>query len=169
MRTLVLVLILQIVGTAGQESIEVVVPPGAATGTEENMRQLGMPKPKPEAVQPNRRGLAPVSFVEFLLPEEPLRFVVERYNPAAIPWRGVASWTPDSLKAELQAMLTARMEGMFWQVEWSEGYTWSVATTLTFKDGKQGKVLLDGLHGCYEDPDGYRWFFRYHLNRTGNN
>jgi len=169
MYTLFLVLIFQVVGTTGQEPIEVVVTEGAATGTEENMRQLGTPKPKPETVQPNRRGLGPASFVEFLRPKEPVRFVVDRYIPNATPWGGPASWTPDSLKAELQAMMTARMEGMFTQVQWSEGHTWSVATTLIFKDGKQGKILLDGLHGCYEDPEGYRWFFRYHLNRTGNN
>ena len=169
MRPLFLVLILQVVSTTGQAPIEVVVTERAATGTGENMRQLGTPKPKLETVQPNRRGLGPASFVESLRPKEPVRFVVDRYNPKAIPWGGAASWTPDSLKAELQAMMTARMEGMFRQVEWSEGYTWSVSATLDFKDGKQGKILLDGLHGCYEDPDGYRWFFRYHLNRTGKN
>jgi hypothetical protein len=168
MHTLFLVLILQFVATTGREPIEVVVTKGAAAGTEENMLQLGTPKPKLEAVQPNRRGPGPASFAEFLRPKEPVRFVVDRYNPNAFAWAG-AAWTPDSLKAELQAMMTARMEGVFLQAEWSEQHRWSVATTLIFKDGKQGKVLLDGLHGCYEDPDGYRWFFRYHLNRTGRN
>jgi hypothetical protein len=149
MRTLLLMLLLQAIGTPAQApTVDVVVPAGAATGTIPNMEQLGGPKPNPNTGERSRTGPNPASFLEFLRPREPLRFVVDQYNPQIPPWGSPAPWTPDSIKAELHAMMTARMEGVYPQILWSEGTLWSLAATLAFKDGKQGKLLLDGLHGC---------------------
>ena len=137
-----------------QPTVDVVVPASATTETLQNMQELVKPKPKPGFESNRRTGPEVKSLFEFLRPREVSSFVVDRYSPEV-------GWTAVTLKSQLPYVLTARMEGMFSQDIWSEYVLWSVAATLTFRDGTQGKIFLDADHGCYQDPEGYRWFFRY--------
>jgi len=157
MSSLLLVLVIRVAGLGLQlPNFDVVVPASAARESiqivGELVRELEA-KPKPGYASNDRTGPEAKSLLEFLRPHEPLRIVVDRYSPAL--------WKESTLKAQLQAVLTARMEGMFSQTLWQEQNSWSFAAAILFKDGSQGKIFLDGSHGCYEDPEGFRWFFRY--------
>ena len=150
MYSILFALVMQVAGPVGQApTVDIVVPASAATGMSQNMRELAreltQPKPKPGFESNKRTGPEVKNFLEFLRPRELFRIVVDRYLLEV-------GLTESTLKSGLQAMLTARMEGMFSQVVWSEFNPWSVTATLTFKDGAKGKIILDGSHGCYEDP-----------------
>jgi hypothetical protein len=121
-------------------------------------RELDQPKPKRGFDESGRTRPGVKNFLEFLRPYELSRIVVDRYLLEV-------GLTESTLKSSLQAMLTAPMEGMFSQVVWSEFNLGSVTATLAFKNSAQDKIILDGSHGCYEAPDGYRWFFRYQVKR----
>jgi hypothetical protein len=76
-------------------------------------------------------------------------------------WVTREKWTPESIKAEIAFVLTARPEnGSIGAGGWSEINNWSVVATMMFKSGKRGRIFLDGLHVSYEDPEGRYWLYR---------
>jgi hypothetical protein len=164
MRRTVLAVLIQAAGAATPAVIpEIVVSPSVGSGTRETMQALAQPRPKPGFTF--RARLQGPTLLEFSRPAEIARIVVDLYDPGATPWGDTRPWTPESLERHVAAMLLTPLGEASPFIDWSENNLWSAAATLTFSDDRQGRLVFDGLHGCYQDPDGYRWFFRYAVNR----
>ena len=141
----------------------VVVTPGAAGEALADTRARTEPRSKPGSDERTRRGESlNLTFAQFVSPDEVVQIQIDHYDARVGKWGAPEPWTDDSVGRALTDLLTARAEGMWTVILWSEGNHWSVDATLVFRSGKKGKVLYDGLHVCYETPDGDRWFFRVH-------
>lgn len=150
-------------GPAKPEQPEIIVDQAAAKMTNQLQRDLE------EKLRPRGQGRGGVATVvsatslsAFLQPEEVSQITVDLYDPRATAWVASEPWNPESIKKEIQFVLTVRTENgaITSGIGWSEGNSWSVAATVLFKSGKQGKLYLDGLHVCYEAPEGHHWYFR---------
>ena len=142
----------------------VVVAPGAGGEGLADTRVRTERHAKPGSDDRTQRGVSlNLTFVQFVSPDEVVRIQVDHYDARVGTWGAREQWTDDSVGRALLGLLTSRAEGMWNMILWSEGNVWSVDATVVFKSGNKGRVLYDGLHVCYEDPDGYRWFFRVPL------
>ena len=156
----VMLIAMTAVGFAQPTVPMVVVTPGAAGEALADTRARTEPRAKPGS---DERGVSlNLTFAQFVSPDEVVRIQIDHYDARTGKWGAREPWTDDSVGRALTDLLTARAEGMWTVILWSEGNLWSVDATLVFKSGKKARILYDGLHVCYEDSDGDRWFFRVH-------
>ena len=77
------------------------------------------------------------------------RFVIESFEG---PRQSAAEAVDRLQNADLDLPATT--------IGWAEGHRWPIRARVELSNGKTARLVTDGSHTCYENVQGFRWFFR---------
>ena len=78
---------------------------------------------------------------------------VERYSARQFP-------SPTLLNKMLLRVWNTKVGQPTQWINWAEGSFWSVECKIELENGKFATLITDRGHFCYQNAEGYRWFFK---------
>jgi hypothetical protein len=152
-RCLVSVTVLAYVAAASCTRVPIEIQEGAASPTfslfpppDQNMKP-GWAKPSPHA---------PLRLFDMarLLDGDEIRSIrVDKYLTSQFP-------TPEAVRQVLLRLWGTEVDAPESYIAWAESSWWSIQCRIELKSGKSAYLTTDGWHSCYQNAQGYRWFFR---------
>lgn len=89
-----------------------------------------------------------------LLDGDEIRLIrVDKYLTSEFP-------TPQSVRQALLRLWSTEVDALESSIPWAEFSWWSVRCRIELKSGKSANLVTDGWRSCYQNAEGYRWFFR---------
>jgi hypothetical protein len=78
---------------------------------------------------------------------------VDKYLTSQFP-------TPESVRQVLLRLWGTEVDAPELSIPWAESSWWSIQCRIELKSGESANLITDGWHSCYQNAQGYRWFFR---------
>jgi hypothetical protein len=80
------------------------------------------------------------------------RIRVERYSRLHFS-------SADAVRVALLKLWSLEVDAPQPQIPWAEQTDWTIECRVELKNGKLARLITDGWHSCYQDAEGYRWFY----------